>query len=91
MNLLVPDLDPSRDDMILLVPDLDPLILESVFLAPGRNDPCSCMSGTKYKRCCLPKDEAAWRVVAAKSREADVVLERMRGLPKSIYPEYDPI
>jgi tetratricopeptide (TPR) repeat protein len=27
--------------------------------APGRNDPCPCGSGKKYKKCCLPKDEAA--------------------------------
>ena len=26
---------------------------------PGRNDPCPCGSGQKYKKCCLPKDEAA--------------------------------
>ena len=25
----------------------------------GRNDPCPCGSGHKYKRCCLPKDQAA--------------------------------
>jgi tetratricopeptide (TPR) repeat protein len=25
----------------------------------GRNDPCPCGSGNKYKRCCLAKDEAA--------------------------------
>lgn len=25
----------------------------------GRNDPCPCGSGKKYKHCCLPKDEAA--------------------------------
>lgn len=25
----------------------------------GRNDPCSCGSGRKYKRCCLPKEEDA--------------------------------
>jgi tetratricopeptide (TPR) repeat protein len=25
----------------------------------GRNQPCPCGSGKKYKRCCLPKDEAA--------------------------------
>ena len=25
----------------------------------GRNDPCSCGSGKKYKRCCLPAHEAA--------------------------------
>ncbi|MCJ7610645.1 MAG: SEC-C domain-containing protein, partial [Candidatus Aminicenantes bacterium] len=23
---------------------------------PGRNDPCPCGSGKKYKRCCGPKD-----------------------------------
>lgn len=26
---------------------------------PGRNDPCPCGSGQKYKRCCLSKDQAA--------------------------------
>ncbi len=25
---------------------------------PGRNDPCPCGSGKKYKKCCLRKDEA---------------------------------
>jgi Tfp pilus assembly protein PilF len=25
----------------------------------GRNDPCPCGSGKKYKKCCLVKDEAA--------------------------------
>ena len=25
----------------------------------GRNDPCHCGSGQKYKRCCLEKDERA--------------------------------
>jgi hypothetical protein len=28
-------------------------------LTPGRNDPCPCGSGQKYKKCCLPKAEAA--------------------------------
>lgn len=28
----------------------------------GRNDPCPCDSGEKYKRCCLAKDEAAQRI-----------------------------
>lgn len=32
----------------------------------GRNDPCPCGSGKKYKRCCLEKDEAA----ASAAREA---------------------
>ncbi|MEO8483759.1 MAG: SEC-C metal-binding domain-containing protein [Acidobacteriota bacterium] len=26
---------------------------------PGRNEPCHCGSGRKYKHCCLAKDEAA--------------------------------
>jgi|GEM_PF-4194091 hypothetical protein len=25
----------------------------------GRNDPCPCGSGKKYKQCCLRRDEAA--------------------------------
>jgi hypothetical protein len=29
--------------------------------SPGRNDPCPCGSGKKYKKCCLAKDEAAAR------------------------------
>ena len=27
----------------------------------GRNDPCPCGSGKKYKKCCLAKDEEARR------------------------------
>ena len=27
----------------------------------GRNDPCPCGSGRKYKRCCMGKDEASVR------------------------------
>ena len=36
---------------------------------PGRNDPCPCGSGSKYKKCCLEKDEAA-RAQAAKATAA---------------------
>jgi tetratricopeptide (TPR) repeat protein len=40
---------------------------------PGRNDPCSCGSGKKYKKCCLPRDETARlarpRVVAETPKE----------------------
>ncbi len=28
---------------------------------PGRNEPCHCGSGKKYKHCCLVKDEEADR------------------------------
>jgi predicted Zn-dependent protease len=31
---------------------------------PGRNDPCRCGSGKKYKRCCLATDEEAERALA---------------------------
>jgi hypothetical protein len=37
---------------------------------PGRNDPCHCGSGKKYKSCCLAKDEAAERAARAKAAEA---------------------
>jgi len=35
----------------------------------GRNDPCHCGSGKKYKQCCLGKDEAAAREARAKAAE----------------------
>jgi hypothetical protein len=34
---------------------------------PGRNDPCHCGSGLKYKQCCLDKDEAEVREAHAKA------------------------
>jgi len=34
---------------------------------PGRNDPCPCGSGRKYKQCCLEKDEAETRAAYAKA------------------------
>ena len=32
--------------------------LSSTFMSIGRNDPCPCGSGKKYKKCCLARDEA---------------------------------
>lgn len=32
---------------------------------PGRNEPCHCGSGRKYKQCCLLKDEAVQREARA--------------------------
>jgi hypothetical protein len=34
---------------------------------PGRNEPCHCGSGLKYKQCCLDKDEAKVRAAQAKA------------------------
>jgi len=41
-------------------------MISSTTPRPGRNEPCHCGSGRKYKQCCLPKDEAE----AAKARAA---------------------
>jgi hypothetical protein len=38
---------------------------------PGRNDPCPCGSGKKYKKCCLPKGEA--RADAAHAHDDDEI------------------
>jgi uncharacterized protein YecA (UPF0149 family) len=35
----------------------------------GRNEPCPCGSGRKYKQCCLDKDEAKARKARAKEAE----------------------
>ena len=35
----------------------------------GRNAPCHCGSGKKYKQCCLGKDEAAERAARTKAAE----------------------
>jgi hypothetical protein len=37
----------------------------------GRNDPCHCGSGRKYKRCCLDKDAAAARAKPDSDAQAD--------------------
>jgi hypothetical protein len=35
----------------------------------GRNEPCPCGSGRKYKHCCLDKDEAKARTARTKDAE----------------------
>lgn len=48
---------------------------------PGRNDPCPCGSGNKYKKCCLPKEEAIAldeHTKAQAEREARAAAERQR-------------
>ena len=36
----------------------------------GRNDPCPCGSGQKYKRCCLARDETAAAEARARAAES---------------------
>ena len=46
---------------------------------PGRNEPCHCGSGRKYKQCCLPKDEAAAAAARAKAAADAVALSAEAG------------
>ena len=36
----------------------------------GRNDLCPCLSGKKYKKCCLPKDQQEERETLVKANSA---------------------
>ena len=45
----------------------------------GRNEPCHCGSGKKYKQCCLAKDEAAERAARAKAAEKAEKAEKAGG------------
>jgi len=47
----------------------------------GRNDPCPCGSGKKYKKCCLPKDEEK------ELREDEAELRSQSLLPKDRFEE----
>jgi len=43
----------------------------------GRNDPCPCGSGKKYKNCCLNKDRAQRIRASAWQREEQVILDKL--------------
>src|SRR5687767_13952526 len=47
----------------------------------GRNDPCPCGSGRKFKKCCLGKSDAATAVYTREERE--VALGRVARLAAS--------
>jgi hypothetical protein len=50
---------------------------------PGRNEPCHCGSGRKYKQCCLEKDNAAQTAANAKvAADATDPVEVARDVPK---------
>jgi len=48
----------------------------------GRNEPCHCGSGRKYKHCCLEKDEQAEREARAKA-EAEAEAEAPPAEPEA--------
>ncbi len=47
-----PDLDEDLKDLEILQRETAPVVNEH---NTGRNDPCHCGSGKKYKKCCLNK------------------------------------
>lgn len=60
----------------------------------GRNDPCPCGSGNKYKKCCLMKDEAAEREQLAAAVQPPAlhlpgVAEEYTVTPAATYYGYD--
>lgn len=44
---------------------------------PGRNDPCPCGSGRKYKKCCLPKADVARAAVRPRDTPRDRVMPQL--------------
>jgi hypothetical protein len=55
----------------------------------GRNDPCPCGSGKKYKQCCLGKDEEKARAARAKAAaEAPVAAEEEGAAPAPRAPKH---
>ena len=57
--------------------------------ALGRNDPCHCGSGKKYKQCCLVKDEEKARAARAKAAaEAPVADAEAEAAPASRAPKH---
>lgn len=53
---------------------------------PGRNDPCPCGSGKKYKKCCLRKDEE-YRMLDIQMRKGDGLFEDEEHIEQD--PDYD--
>jgi tetratricopeptide (TPR) repeat protein len=53
--------------------------------AIGRNDPCPCGSGKKYKKCCLDRDEA----LARQTRPADLPVLNEDDFTAELLPKVD--
>jgi hypothetical protein len=59
-------------------------------MSVGRNDPCPCGSGKKYKKCCLVKDEAAARPKPAIALVVTEAVEAQPSLPPYLLKPPDP-
>jgi hypothetical protein len=61
----------------------DPAVADRARLKGGRNEPCPCGSGRKYKKCCLANDEAL-----ARHAEAARGTEETARVPAKPLPPY---
>ena len=50
--------------------------MQTTMAKPGRNDPCPCGSGNKYKKCCLAKEE----LIEAEARGAVCAASHLPGI-----------
>ena len=65
---------------------VDQLVMHRV----GRNEPCPCGSGKKYKKCCLPQREEARRAVPPERlKEMEKLAKAREQLAKDIAKGYD--
>lgn len=64
--------------------------MESGELHPkvGRNQPCPCGSGKKYKRCCLDRQRSERTSVPRSPEEEPALIPRMNGL-EEMYQDFD--
>lgn len=69
--------DPFEDDLLDLLP-VEPIVRSEPKI--GRNEPCPCGSGKKYKKCCLDKAAKPVTFTPALFSEADrvSVLDKLR-------------
>lgn len=51
--------------------------------SPNRNDPCSCGSGKKYKKCCMGRDEAKEHDVSEKQWQQNAALAKEKAEKKA--------
>jgi hypothetical protein len=56
----------------------------------GRNDPCPCRSGRKYKKCCLAADMKAQAAIPLPARPAKEVIASATPLETEPKPPVDP-
>lgn len=66
--------------------------MDGVIVKIGRNDPCPCGSGNKYKKCCEPKDAAARSAAlaaqaAARAAEAETTPTEQSAAPGRPTPD----